>query len=311
MKKEEYTIISLFDGMSCGQIAINQLIKKSMYKWLASEINKGSMGITQFNYPDTIQLGDVTKLDKKQLNDLVGRVFMVMAGSPCTDVSIAGNRKGMVTKENVRITTLKQYLKLKKDGFEFHGESYLFWEFVRVVKEVKPKYFFLENVLMKGKNKFWEDVITKELGVSPIRVNSSTVSIQNRDRLYWTSIPNVTAPENRNINVPDLIKGATAGFGYRGVRLRPTDENYTRIGTERSDKKLNCLTKSSGCRYVKLGDGNIRPLTLQECEIAQTVPVGYVSNVPKVSKGDKFDALGNGWTVDVIVHMFKHIPEFS
>jgi DNA (cytosine-5)-methyltransferase 3A len=311
MKKNKFTIISLFDGMSCGQIAINRLIKRSMYNWLASEIDKGAMGITQFNFPDTIQLGDVTKLDKKGIKKLVDQVFMVMGGSPCTDVSIAGNRKGMVTKENIRITSLKQYLQLKKDGFEFHGESYLFWEFVRVVKETKPKYFFLENVLMKGKNKFWEDVISKELGVQPIRVNSSTMSIQNRERLYWTNIPNITVPEDRNINVPDVIEDAVTGYGFRGVKLKKTDKNYTRKGTARIDNKLNCLTKSSGCRYVKLSSGEVRPLTLEECEVAQTVPVGYVSNVPNVRKSDKFTALGNGWTVDVIEHMFSFIPEFK
>jgi DNA (cytosine-5)-methyltransferase 3A len=310
MSKKPLNIISLFDGMSCGQIAINKFINKGDYNWYASEIDKPAMNVTQHNFPDTIQLGDVRSITNDNLKSSIGEVFMVMGGSPCTDLSIAGSRKGIVTKENIRITTLGQYLQLKKDNFEFHGESYLFWEFIRVVKETKPKYFFLENVVMTGKNKFWEQVISKELGVQPIRINSSLVSAQNRDRLYWSNIPNLSVPQDREIFMSDIVEGSVAGFGYRGVKLTKTDEKYTKIGTMRVDNKANCLTKGGTTRRVKFLNGDVRPLTVGECELLQTVPLGY-TDVIGVCNTSRYAMLGNGWTVDVISHLFSTIPEFS
>lgn len=310
MSKKPLNIISLFDGMSCGQIAINKFIDKEDYNWYASEIHKPAMNVTQHNFPDTNQLGDIRGITNKSLKSIDGQVFMVMGGSPCTDLSIAGTRRGIVTKENIRITTLKQYLQLKKDNFEFHGESYLFWEFIRVVKETKPKYFFLENVVMKGQNKFWENVISNELGVKPIRINSSLVSAQNRDRLYWTNIPNVSVPEDREIFMSDIIEGAVAGYGYSNVEFKNTDTRWTRVDTMRPDNKSNCLTKGANRRKVKFLNGDIRPLTVGECELLQTVPLGY-TDVIGVSNTSRYGMLGNGWTVDVISHLFSTIPEFS
>ena len=303
-------IISLFDGMSCGQLAIKKLLKPNEYNWFASEINKGSMNITQFNFPKTTQLGDVRTVTPKLLGKVIkGKVFMVVGGSPCQNFSSAGSRNGMVTKGNKEVTSLKQYLELKKKGHKFKGESYLFWEFVRVVKEMKPKYFLLENVVMKGETKKWEKIISKELGVEPIRINSSLLTAQNRDRLYWTNIPNVTPPKDRGILLGNVIEGAIAGSGARGVK-KDWETNYTRKRTMRKDYKSNCLTKSSSTRDVEMYDGRYRPLTIEECELLQGVPVGY-TEVLGVTKGDRYDALGNGWTIPVIQHIFKNIPELK
>src|SRR6056297_3517488 len=173
-------ILSLFDGMSCGQIALERA-GIDIDKYFASEVDKHAITVTMSNYPDTIQLGDVR--DVKAIN--LPKIDMVIGGSPCQSFSFAGKRNGMTTVENERIENLDRYLELKNDGFEFQGESYLFWEFVRLVNECKPKYFFLENVVMA---KQWEGVITRALGIHPIKINSALVSAQNRKRLYWTNI---------------------------------------------------------------------------------------------------------------------------
>lgn len=302
-----YNIISLFDGMSCGQIAINHFLKPDDYKWYASEIEQAPMKVTSHNFPGTIQLGDVRFITDEQIKN-IGPIFMVMGGSPCTDFSIAGKRKGMSTKENVNVTSLNQYLKLKSEGFEFIGQSYLFWEFVRIVTIAKPKYFLLENVVMKGKNKFWENIINNALDVRPIQINSALVSAQNRDRLYWTNIPNVTTPKDREIMLNDIIWGGYGGYGERGVlNNNPTPgHTWRKKGTVRKDFKANCLTKSASCRYIQLLNGDIQPLSVRQCEFLQTVPRGY-TNVPGITDNQKFNMLGNGWTIEVI----KHILSFS
>jgi len=129
-------------------------------KYFASEINEDSIAIALKNYPNTIQLGDVTKINAKDLP----KMDIIFAGSPCTDFSRAGQELGMATLCGIEVTSLKQYLKLKKEGYKF-TQSCLFWEFIRLVKELKPKYFFLENTTM---NNMWLYLITKELGVEPI-----------------------------------------------------------------------------------------------------------------------------------------------
>lgn len=306
MKKK--TIVSLFDGMSCGQIALSQLLKGEEYTWISSEICKPSINVTQKNFPNTIQLGDVRNITQKILNRFTKDVFMVMGGSPCTDFSMAGSRNGM-SIGNIEVTSLKQYLQLKKEGvvFDTTSQSYLFWEFVRFVKMTNPKYFFLENVLMKGRNKKWEYVISKELGVEPIYINSGIFTGQNRERLYWTNIPNIVTPTGEFKPCSDIIPTAIGGSGNRSKYKQP-DGHWFRNWSTRTDGLINCLTKSSACRYVTLEDGTRRPLTIDECEQFQGVPVGYTQTIG-VTKKDRFDMLGNGWTVDVIKYLFSYIPE--
>ncbi len=306
--KNRINVVSLFDGMSCGQIALNR-VSQAPYTWYASEIHKPSINVTQFNFPKTVQLGDVQKINKKIIKLFFGDVFILLAGSPCTDFSIAGKKKGMITLDELDITSLKQYKKLKRENYQFKGESYLFWEFVRLLKEINPKYFLLENVVLKGNVKKWEKIISKTLGVEPIRINSSLLTAQNRDRLYWTNIPGVTIPEDKNILISDVIPDAISGYGVSGQKLKG-DDNYTPIGTTRKDGKANCLTKSSKRRLVTTYDGNHRSLTIEECEMLQGVPEGY-TQVLGVSKTSRYDMLGNGWTIPVIEHIFSFIPEFK
>jgi len=269
-------VLSLFDGMSCGQIALNRVgIKYD--KYFASEIDKYAIQITQKNYPNTIQIGSV--LDVKG-SDLP-KIDLLFGGSPCQSFSRAGKGEG------------------------FDGESRLFWEFVRVLNEVKPTYFLLENVVMK---KEWEDIITEALGVKPIEISSEKLVPQARRRLYWTNIPNVKQPDQVEYNIKDFFDGE--GF--------PSSCDVNRMFKRK--KIFNTLTatywkgiRGSGRPAISLREGFLdtdrnahRMLTPNECERLQTVPKDYTEGV---SKTQRYKMLGNGWTVDVIGHIFKNISQ--
>ena len=173
-------VLSLFDGMSCGQQAL-QRAGINVNNYYASEIDKYGIKVTMANYPNTIQLGSVVNVDGYKLP----KIDLLIGGSPCQSFSFAGKRKGMSTKDEQEILTLDHYLQLKSEGFEFEGQSYLFWEFMRLLNEVKPKYFLLENVEMGEK---WEGVLTQAIGVHALHINSALVSAQNRKRIYFTNI---------------------------------------------------------------------------------------------------------------------------
>ena len=173
-------VLSLFDGMSCGQQALERIgIKVDNY--FASEIKPHAIKVTQHNYPNTKQLGSIVNVDGYSLP----KIDLLIGGSPCQSFSFAGKRKGMSTKDEQEILTLNHYMQLKEEAYDFEGQSYLFWEYMRLLNEVKPKYFLLENVMMGEK---WEKVLSKAIGVKPIMINSNLVSAQNRQRLYWTNI---------------------------------------------------------------------------------------------------------------------------
>ena len=168
-------VLSLFDGMSCGQQALKELgIRVDNY--YASEIDKYAIEIAKKNFPNTIHVGDVTQLKGADLP----QIDLLMGGSPCQGFSFAG----------------------KQLNFN-DPRSALFFEFVRLLKECKPKYFLLENVRMK---KEYQDVITEQLGVEPIMINSSLVSAQNRVRLYWTNIPNIEQPKEKGMVLADVLE---------------------------------------------------------------------------------------------------------
>ena len=297
--KKHIVILSLFDGMSCGQLALRKVYGKD-YLYYASEIEDSSIKVTMTHFPNTIQLGDIRdiKLIEKKVDLLIG-------GSPCKSLSFMGKRKGMITKENIEIITLDQYLDLKKNKFEFKGESYLFWEYIRIMKEINPKYFLLENVKMSKK---WEDIISRELEVEPIRINSSLVSPQNRDRLYWTDIPNVSIPEDKGIILSDVIPGALS-CGYRG-RMDKNTKKYIPTMTVRKDGKANCVVTSGSINKIILPNNEERDLTINELEMLQTVPIGY-TDIQGITKTSKRKMMGNGWTIDVISHIFENIPEIK
>ena len=287
-------VLSLFDGMSCGQIALKELNIK-VDKYYASEIDKYTIQVTQHNFPNTIQLGDVTKVFAKDLP----KIDLLIGGSPCQGFSFAGA------------------------GLNFEDErSKLFFEFVRLKNELKPKYFLLENVKMK---KEFQDIISEQLGVKPIMINSSLVSAQNRERLYWTNIPVIGQPDDKGILLKDIIEN---GFIDRS-KAYCIDANYWKGGNftqyytkarrqlvfkDKAQTILSTIFKENAKSMMqrkKLGlvvsDGEYaRKLTPIECERLQTVPDNYTNCV---SDTQRYKMLGNGWTVEVIKHIFKYIQQ--
>lgn len=177
-------VLSLFDGMSCGQIALRDM-GVTIEKYYASEVDKYAIQNTMLNFPDTVQLGDVRDIDARTL----GHIDLLIGGSPCQSFSFAGKRAGMSTTTNEKVVTLSRYLELKQGGFEFEGQSYLFWEYIRILHQVREQnpdvYFLLENVEM---GKRWEEVINQAIGVRGVHINSALVSAQVRKRIYWTNI---------------------------------------------------------------------------------------------------------------------------
>lgn len=250
-------VLSLFDGMSCGQQALERAnIKVSQY--FASEIDKYAIKVTMANYPDTIQLGSVVDVKGADLP----KIDMLIGGSPCQSFSFAGKRKGMATKCNQDILTLEQYLELKEQGFEFEGQSYLFWEYVRLLNEVKPKYFLLENVMMEER---WEKIISKTLGVHPIEINSSLLSAQNRRRLYWTNIglkpsglfgdleSTIKQPKDKGILLKDILEDDVDDKYFL------SDKAFNRINNYNNGKRCFDDSSKSMCLvqgYSKLGRDN-------------------------------------------------------
>lgn len=222
MNKNGINVLSLFDGMSCGQIALKELGIK-VDKYYASEIDKHAIKQTMLNFPDTIQLGSVTEVDARKL----GHIDLLIGGSPCQSFSFAGRRNGMSTETNEEVYTLERYLELKNEGFRFVGESYLFWEYMRILGEVRETnpnvFFFLENVEMGEK---WESVLTKAIGIPGVHINSALVSAQNRRRIYWTNIktkteglfgwtvPDIPQPEDRGIMLSDVLEDEVEGKYY-------------------------------------------------------------------------------------------------
>lgn len=296
-------VLSLFDGISAGQTAINRLGIR-YHNYYASEIDKNAIKVTQQRFPQTIQLGDVRNINGYDIPN----VKLIMGGSPCTDFTILGKKRGMVTTENLEITNLETYIKLKNQGYDFVGESFLFWEFVRLRNETNAKYFLLENVKMDKK---WEDIITNALGVSPININSSLVSAQNRNRYYWTNIPNVTIPNDQHIHIYDVIPNSVTGAGVRGVPIKGIQKPdgrkfYEGKYTFRKDYKANCLIRGNTTAKYLGNDNNVYDLTPEQCELLQCFDQGY-TNIEGITKNQRYQMLGNSWTVDVITHIFKNL----
>jgi len=283
-------VLSLFDGMSCGQIALDQLgIKVDNY--FASEIDSYAIQIAMKNYPNTKQLGDVTKIKYS----VHYKIDLLIGGSPCQGFSVAG----------------------KKLNFD-DDRSKLFFEFVRVLEDVKPTYFLLENVRMKQE---WQDIVTELLGVKPININSSLVSPQNRNRLYWTNIPNIEQPKDKGLDVKDFLLENVDSKYYMSDKATILIQNSLNKRGEYLDKfniisswQRNYTISDSKCSAVTaamgMGGGHVpmitelpyRKLTPIEIERMQTVPDDYTNGV---SDTQRYKMLGNGWTVGVIKHIFR------
>ena len=379
------TVLSLFDGISCGRVAL-QRANIPVAKYYASEIDKYAIQVTQKNWPDTIQIGDVTKIDFTQF---IGKIDLLIGGSPCQDLSIAGNRAGL------------------------EGErSGLFFKYVEALNTIKPKWFLLENNVGMPQEAY--EKISELMGCYPIEINSARVSAQNRCRYYWTNIGpkqynlygfptcDIPQPKNKNIVLQDVLESGVADSrksgtlcasdykgmgsspleymtkhqgrpyacepicdfvkkkydefakekGYIPIKFNPyhkkeiTEKAPTqtccsnsqttsstvmmfepvRIGTLEglSNGQANriysvrgksvCLNANGGggakTRLYKIdlpdGDYRIRKLTPLECERLQTLPDNYTDGI---SATQRYKCIGNGWTVDVIAHIFSFIPK--
>lgn len=352
-------VLSFFDGMSCGQLALKSA-GISYENYYAAEIDRHAIQITQKNFPATIQLGSVVDVhvsaegiriggprpyaakhypsEEKILREIpTGKIDLFFGGSPCQSLSNAG------------------------DGSGFDGKSGLFYEWLRVLREIQAVnpdlLFLLENVKMKDS---WRDVISKELGVEPILINSSLVSAQNRQRYYWTNIPNIKQPADRGIRLVDVLDPSEevdqkyyhtkTAIDWMGAQLKDgrvrwslglhgdTDREKAaclvksmhkgqpnnviidrriqklsrklepKVDSEKASTLINGGNGAGNHRYtdwIKEGDV-VRRYTPEECERLQTVPEGYTEGV---SNTQRYTMLGNGWTVEVIAHIFKHIKD--
>lgn len=258
-------VVSLFDGMSCLQMALNE-IGIIPTKYYASEIEKAPIKSTMTLFPNTIQLGDVRFVNGKDL----GVIHLLGGGSPCQSFSFAGKRKGMSTKDEIEILSLDHYLELKAQEFEFEGQSYLFWEYVRILhelREINPDIkFLLENVEMGKK---WQKVLNQAIGIEPIKINSALVSAQNRKRNYWTNIFAVAdgffsdlkcmipQPKDKGILLKDILETDTPDkyfLSSKMIACLKGHERFNKYTTETlfSENKSSCLN----ARLHKMGNGD-------------------------------------------------------
>lgn len=280
-------ILSLFDGMSCGRIALEKA-NISVSEYHSVEIKKHAIKVSLENYPNIIRHGNIIGYSPSFTPDIL------LAGTPCQDFSIA------------RVSMGKKTI----DGLE--GEkSKLFYEALRIKKEREPKFFLFENVKMKEESKKQLD---EYLGVIGIEVNSSLLSFQNRKRYYWTNIK-FDIPNDKKISFQDFIGCGDkneAKVNKTSSRLRMWNDGHGRTNQSAcvnitNYNKIGCLTrKQDRCPNSGLisHEDFCRYLTREEMELAQTVPVGYTKSV---SYNMAQDLLGDGWTVDVIAHILRGI----
>ena len=286
-KKEKINVLSYFDGISCGQIALERA-GLEIENYFACEIKPHAIETTLINYPNTKHLGSVTEVD---LNNLPF-IDLFIGGSPCKGIS---------------------GLNKNQEGLE-HSESKLFWVYVETLEKLRVKnpniIFLLENT---HGNKEATNTITEVLGVKPISINSKLVSAQNRPRYYWTNIPNITQPIDKGITTKDVfdytgelahecrVKWLTNESGMKSIA-----NGYTRVNPF---PKSGCLTANGHRKWNEnylLKDGIYRYLSQTEIEKLQTLPIGYTSNL---SFDYAYDVIGDGWTVDVIAHIFSFLKE--
>ena len=312
-------VLSLFDGISCGRVALERagIPVEAYHAW---EIDRHAIQISRKNHPDIVQHGDVTAANFTQYRGCE----LLIGGSPCQGFSVAG----------------------KQLNFN-DPRSRLYFEFERALQEAKPTWFLLENVCMK---KEFADIITERLGVQPIEINSGLVSAQNRKRLYWTNIPGVQQPPDKGVQLRDIVHEFTGehvdlstyivpqektreiiekdvekgkilrdcdGYIVHGTRVeigKPGDYLFGCITPERVNKRQNGQRFNLGEKFYTLTaqdkhglliNGYLRRATPIECERLQTLPDGYTEGV---SETQRYKCLGNGWTVDVIAWLLSHLP---
>jgi hypothetical protein len=280
-------ILSLCDGMSCCHIALDRA-GIHVKEYYAAEIKEIGIRVTKDNYPNTIHIGDVNKISYKNGvlytengNYNVGKIDLVAFGSPCQSFSQA-------MKTHMRV------------GLKDKERSGLFLECYRILKEVNPKWFLLENVASMKKED--RDFLSECMGVQPIRINSKLVGPSLRDRLYWTNIPNVTQPEDKKITLQSIL---TSGYTDR-EKARALLVSDSRPLTDK--KRMMHRYRDTGFTTIiweeKGNDDSIRYMNQTELERCQTVPEGYTKCL---TRNEAANVLGDGWTIDVIAHIFKNL----
>lgn len=313
-KRGGITVLSLCDGMSCGQIALKKL-KIPIKKYFAAEIKKIAIRVTKDNFPDTIHIGDVNKISFENGilhteigNYDVGEIDLVMFGSPCQTFSIA-----MRTDKRI--------------GLKDKTKSGLFFECYRILQEVSPTYFLMENVAsMKNEDR---DFISKLMNVKPIMIDSAIVSPCMRKRYYWTNIPNISTPTNKDITLQSILDSGWTdrikGHCLMVVDSRPLTtpvkmfhryyyKGFNNLIFKSKEHYKKCCEyydnhyRGMSAKNIPVDDTNvfngIRYLNQNELEKCQTVPSGYTKCL---TRNEAADVLGDGWTIDVIVHIFKEL----
>lgn len=278
--KKGITVLSLFDGISCGQQALKELRVK-VDKYYASEINVYAMKISHKHFPNTKYLGYVEDVKAKNLP----KIDLILAGSPCQGFSFSGK------------------------GLNFNDpRSKLFFEFVRILNECKklnPQVkFLLENVRMK---KEWGDVISKYVKAKPIMINSAKLSAQTRHRLYWANFL-IEQPKDLGIVAKDILDFPFY-TGVTGIKTSDKKWKYNFNGglnIQDLNNKFSCLLTSSGSAYplIAIDFKKYRRATITELEKIQTLPKNYTQGIPL---NERVNAIGNGWTVSVIKHILKQL----
>lgn len=282
-------VLSLFDGISCGQLAF-QRAGITVKKYYASEIDEQAIKITQKHFPDTIQLGDIRNFEQWEIE----QPDIIIGGSPCQDLSCAGNKAGL-----------------------YGEQSSLFFEFVKVLKKYKPKFFLLENNASMAEK--YKNEITSILGVEPILINSALVSAQNRKRLYWTNIPGVEQPADKGLYLRDIVEPTDVKKEFEcwdiiRIKKEGTQARKNAFGKMKTlDQKANCLgttqhITNANATNIKYSETEVYIPTPVECERLQTLPDNYTDILCKTRR---YKAIGNGWTVDVIAHIFSYLHTTS
>ena len=293
-------VLSLFDGISCGMVALERA-NIPVERYVAYEIDENAIKVSKHNYPQIEHCGDVTKADFTQYKGF----DLLIGGSPCQDLSV------------YKTSSAEGWRGLDGD------KSKLFYHYVRALKEARPKYFLLENVASMSKES--EEVISEILGVKSIFINSAWVSAAERERLYWTNIPQVGQLPHKNICLSDIVMPTNEVPDKYWYKNRPYEYNG-------DDKKVQCTMLGSGfmrntrevynlkskantllCdggggnrRKKVYQDGRVRKLMPIEYERLQTLPDGYTDCVADTHR---YNTVGNGWTVDVIAHILKGLKE--
>lgn len=294
-------VLSLFDGICCGRLALTRAGFR-IGNYYASEVATQPLKVTARNYPDTIQLGDVTKITERQLDQLP-KIDLVIGGSPCQDLSVY------------------KYGTTGAEGLE-GKKSNLFYQYERIVKYIQPKYFLLENVPMDPQ---WQDIITEILEVEPITINSELVSAALRKRLYWTNIDIDEMPKDRGLVLRDIVEPSekvpekywydpkkyphTYNGSDKKVEATLNVNGWHRQMKEvynLNDKCNTLLADGDGGHRAKkvYQDGRCRRLMPIEYERLQTLPDNFTNNI---SDSARYSAVGNGWTVDILAHIFKNM----